>query len=228
MTRISASERRQALIEAAMRVVAARGVVAATTRAIVAEAGMSLASFHYAFTSRDELMAELIDFVVGHEERALQPRLASADAELSIREMLRSGFQDYFDLLSQDPPREKAMFELTQYAMRSGMEDLARRQYRRYYALAASALETAAQKTRVTWCRPVAEVATLLVVLTDGLTLAWLVNRDDRAAAAILDFAADSVAALASPTMASPIPASPILPTAAAETPPRHGAAPHE
>ena len=55
MTRIPAAERRAALIDAALRVVSRNGLAQATTRAIVAEAGMSLASFHYAFESRDEL-----------------------------------------------------------------------------------------------------------------------------------------------------------------------------
>ena len=54
MARIPAAQRRDALIGAALQVVADRGVAAATTRAIVAEAGMSLASFHYAFESRDD------------------------------------------------------------------------------------------------------------------------------------------------------------------------------
>ena len=53
MPRIPAAERRVALIEAGLRVVAREGLAAASTRAIVAEAGMSLASFHYAFESRD-------------------------------------------------------------------------------------------------------------------------------------------------------------------------------
>ena len=43
MTRIPASERRTALIEAALRVVSRNGITQATTRAIVAEADMSLA-----------------------------------------------------------------------------------------------------------------------------------------------------------------------------------------
>ena len=63
VTRIPAAERRSALIEAALRVVARNGLAQATTRAIVAEAGMSLASFHYVFDSRDELIDELITTV---------------------------------------------------------------------------------------------------------------------------------------------------------------------
>ncbi len=196
MPRIPTAERRDALIKAALRVVAERGVTAATTRAIVAEAGMSLASFHYAFSSRDELMSELIREVVAQEETALIVPNPAAGA--SVRDILRSGFQGYLDSMRIDPQREKAMFELTHYALRTPEgEHLARLQYERYYALASSALAAGAEATNVVWDRPVEEVARILVALSDGLTLAWLVNRDDAAAAAIMDFAADAVAGLA-------------------------------
>lgn len=198
--RIPAAARRQALIEAALRVVAERGVSAATTRAIVTEAGMSLASFHYAFSSQHELMTELVGHIFGHESRALQPAYTAAVGGLSMRDVLRRGLQHYFDYLREDPLREKAMLELTQYALRAeDMAPLAREQYQRYYELGTSALTVAAEQTEHSWTRPIADVATLLITLTDGLTIAWLVNRDDRAAQAILDFAADSVAALAVP-----------------------------
>lgn len=58
MSRLPVPQRRAALIEAALRVIARDGLAAATTRAIAAEAGMSLASLHYAFTSRDELIGK--------------------------------------------------------------------------------------------------------------------------------------------------------------------------
>ncbi|MFP3394334.1 TetR family transcriptional regulator, partial [Brevibacillus sp. SIMBA_076] len=61
MTRIPVADRRMALVQAALRLIARDGVAAATTRRIVAEAGMPLASFHYVFSSRDELMGELIE-----------------------------------------------------------------------------------------------------------------------------------------------------------------------
>ncbi len=194
MARISAAERRAALVQAALRVVATQGVSAATTRAIVAEAGMSLASFHYAFASRDELMHELITFVVAHEEAAVLP---GPYGDASLRDIIRAGLQRYADLLRANPLREQAMLELTQQALRSeGMAHLARLQYDHYHTLAAAALTAAAEHTGTLWSRPVEEVARLLVVLTDGLTVSWLVDRDDAAAASIMDFAADSLAGL--------------------------------
>ena len=205
MTRIPAADRRIALVRAALRVVAERGVAQATTRAIVAEAGMSLASFHYAFQSRDELMVELIRHVVDEEATAVLPEGSIDDANGQderepLRQILRDGLQRYADHVSREPLREKAMLELTQYALRSPeLHHLAVAQYERYHALAAEALDSAARRSGSVWLHPVGEVARLLVSLTDGLTIAWLVDRDDAATAKLLDVTADSVAALGRP-----------------------------
>lgn len=199
MSRIPAPERRTALVHAALTVIAEHGVAAATTRAIVAEAGMSLASFHYAFSSRDELMAEVIRYVVCQEELAILGGGVTTviPAGGTMRDFIAAGLHDYADLLRRDPQREKAMFELTHFALRSpGMAHLAEEQYERYFTLAAAALEQAAEWTGCTWDRPVADIARILVALTDGLTLAWLVTGDDAAAASIIEFAADTVAGL--------------------------------
>ncbi|MDN4615834.1 TetR family transcriptional regulator [Leifsonia sp. F6_8S_P_1B] len=198
MTRIPVADRRTALIDAALRVVARDGVAAATTRRIVGEAGMSLASFHYVFSSRDELMGELIGTVVAQERSDLAPAFASPPGDL--RAAIRAGLQHYLDGVRADPGREKAMFELTQWALREpGMEALARRQYDRYFELAEQTAAETARLTGSTWTRPLPQVARTLVALTDGLTIAWLVTRDDEAAAATIDFAVEALAALARP-----------------------------
>ncbi|WP_162236958.1 TetR/AcrR family transcriptional regulator [Agreia sp. Leaf283] len=195
MTRMSAQDRRVELVAAAFRVVAARGVAAASVRAICQEAGMALASFHYAFESRDALMAELVNVVVEAERGAMLPPLAPGE---SFRDTVRLGLERYLQHLRSDPHREKAMLELTQYALRTpALEAVASRQYERYHALAEDALATAAELWNVTLTMPIVDVARILVVVTDGVTLSWLVTRDDEAAARALDFAADSVAGLA-------------------------------
>lgn len=199
MTRIPAVQRRAALIDAATRVIAERGVPAATTRAIVAEAGMSLASFHYAFDSHDELMTEVVRTAVDQEELALQPALSATGTEpLGVREAVRAGLEEYFRSLKAAPGREKAMLELTQYALRSGERaPLARRQYERYHRLAETTLDRAAELTGCPWRIPVSDLARLLIAFTDGLTMSWLVDRDDEAARATMDLMAEGIAQFA-------------------------------
>ncbi len=195
MTRIPATERRSALIEAALRVVSRHGIAQATTRAIVAEAGMSLASFHYAFDSRDELIDELITTVVEREQQAVIPEVVSGG---DLRQIIESGLDRYLEHLKADPEHEQAMLELTQYALRSPeRHPLAVAQYARYAALAEQALEAAAANADATWRVPVATVARVLVAFTDGLTLTWLVDRDDDAARAVARAAADALSRMA-------------------------------
>ena len=200
MTRMSVSERRAALVSAALRVIAREGVSAATTRAISADAGMPQASFHYAFESRDELMREVVKHVVEQEERSILPAMAPASVPADMREALRVGLQHYFAGVVADPDHERAMYELAQYSQRTpGAEHLARLQYESYLALAVASLEAAADLVGARWLRPVDEIGRLLVGLTDGLTSTWLATRDDAAAQRLIDFAADAVARLSEP-----------------------------
>lgn len=189
---MTALERRERLVEAALRVIAREGVAATTTRAIVAEAGMPLASFHYVFHSRDELIADLIRYVVDNEALAAQ---AALSIESDLRTTIRNGLQAFIDLVASDPLREQAMLELTQYALRTPeLGDSARLQYESYYRAAAGILEAVAGQLGIRWKRPIPEMARILITFTDGLTLGWLVDRDMAATEGVIDFAADALA----------------------------------
>lgn len=208
MPRIPAGERRAALIDAGLRLIARDGLAHATTRAIVAEAGMSLASFHYAFESREAFLDELIAVVVANEQQAVLPAPdvgpdGGGDVGPDggdLRAILEDGLLRYLDHLASDPEHEQAMLELTQYALRSPeRHPLAVAQYRRYAELAEQALATAAERAGAAWREPVAEAAGVLVAFTDGITLTWLVHRDDAAARAAARAAADALSRMADP-----------------------------
>lgn len=197
MPRIPSSDRRALLVQAAIRVIARRGVAGATTRAIVAEADMSLASFHYAFRSHSEMMSEVVAFVVDAEVASVFESLRLGK---DIRQALRDGLQAYLDYVVADPGHEQVMQELVQYAMRTpGLERLAAEQYGAYHTGVMSLLVEGAAVSGVEWTLPVRDVARLVITITDGVTLAWLADRDTAAAERVLDFAADSLAALAVP-----------------------------
>jgi TetR/AcrR family transcriptional regulator, regulator of biofilm formation and stress response len=191
MVRIAAIERRQALVEAAARVIAREGVAAASTRAITAEAGMSLASFHYVFPSRDALLAEVI-------ERALEREIAAQEGlsgtHRSLEERVHAGFEASLRLLASAPGDELGMFELMQHALRTpGLEQLAYRQYERYWDVAERFVET----TGVAWDRPPREIARVIVALNDGIALAWLATRDEQAASQLAAVATAAVCRMA-------------------------------
>lgn len=202
--RLSSTDRRALIVRAAIRVIAEKGVAAATTRAIVAEADMSLASFHYAFRSHAEMMRELIAWVVDAEVSAA---FATVEPGRDIRATLRSGMQAYLDYVTADPGHEQVMFELFHYALRTpGLEPMAREQYDKYHQSVAEIVVGGATAAGITWRIPTIEVARLIVTFTDGITLAWLADRDHAAASRALDFAADSLAALAEVAPAASLP----------------------
>ena len=201
MPRIPSSDRRELLVHAAIRVIAKHGVAGATTRAIVAEADMSLASFHYAFRSHSEMMRELVAHVV---DAQIATVFASLRLGNDIRDALRTGLQAFLEYVTGDPGHEQVLQELMQYALRTpGLERLATEQYDAYRAGVSSVLVEGAAVSRVEWSIPVEDVARLVVTITDGVTLAWLADRDTAAAERVLDFAADSIAALAVPVRTS-------------------------
>jgi hypothetical protein len=68
-----------------------------------------------------------------------------------------------------------------------------------YHETARATLEAIGKGCGVTWTLPVEQLARMLVVITDGVTLAWLVNRDSAAARAALDAFAGQLAGLAVP-----------------------------
>ena len=192
---MSSVDRRLAIVEAALRVIAESGVPGATTRAIVAEAGMSLASFHYAFASRDEMLEELIAYVVEHQTIAA---FSSIRFGTDIRTTLRDGLQAFFEAMVVDADHERVLLELMLFAMRApALSTLPQRQWAKFYAGATELLNAAAVNADIVWSRPIDEVARILITHTDGLTLAWLANHDRAAATTVMDIAADSIAALA-------------------------------
>lgn len=195
MARVSADERRAALVQAAMMVIDRDGVNGATTRAIVAEAGMSLASFHYAFRSRDELISELIRWVVQNEQ---QVSLAALRPGMDARSAVRAALQAFFELVAAQPSHEQAMFELMFYALRTPeLDGLPGVQYARYFRVARELLQAATELLGIRWSLPMEQLERVLVAATDGLTLAWLADRDDAAAARLMDATADILAAFA-------------------------------
>jgi AcrR family transcriptional regulator len=203
VNRIPLDDRRAALLSAAIRVIARDGLAASTTRAIVAEAGMPLGSFHYAFDSREALLAAVIDMVTSAERIAAETTVARGDAPGDLTSTLLAGIVRYIDLLETDPEREQALQELSLYAIRHD-HGAALEQLRAYHRSAEHSLALAAEVCDVNWTIPVVDVSRFLVVVLDGITTTWLADRDGAAARRTAEFAAPALAALAQPRRSRP------------------------
>jgi DNA-binding transcriptional regulator YbjK len=84
--------RRAQLLEAALRVIARGGVGAATHRAVAAEADVPLGSTTYYFASREDMVAQALELVVGWDRTALDNArdeiLAAATAPKPLAEAI--------------------------------------------------------------------------------------------------------------------------------------------
>jgi AcrR family transcriptional regulator len=197
MARVSAEDRRRQLVAAAFRVIGRDGFARATTRAICIEAGAPLASFHYCFASKQELLDELTTQTL---DALTAARADGTHIRPTVAESLRVTLGFYWQTVEDDPGRESVLMALTQHALNDpGLSGVAEQQYAAYHRTARETLEEIAEGCGVTWTLPVEQLARMLIVVTDGVTLAWLVDRDSDAAVAALDAFAGQLAAFAGP-----------------------------
>lgn len=202
MARMSATDRRRALIEAAVRVMIREGVGSVTTRAVVAEAGMTLGAFHYCFASKQELLREVTAVVIENEFRA---GLASVRPGTDTRRMIGEALEAFLRVVQERPEEQQVLFELTQYALRTpGQGDLAGRQYAVYRQAAEKVLERFAEVAGIEWTVPVPLAARTLIGMLDGLTLGWLADRDDAGARAAAEVLAGCLTGLTRPVTTPP------------------------
>jgi AcrR family transcriptional regulator len=200
MARVTAAERRQQLIDAAFRVMARDGVAAATTRAIAAEAGAPLASFHYCFRSKEELLRELTPALI---DRMVEGAVAEIEPGDDIRDTLRKSLRGIWSVTEGTSNEQQVLYELTQYVLRNpGLEGLATWQYQRYFESAREYLQAISEATGTEWTVPLPVASRLLACFVDGMALGWIVDRNSAEARAALDAFADGFAALTRPRLA--------------------------
>lgn len=193
VTRVPADVRRRELVDAAITVMARDGIAKATTRAIVAEADMPLGFFHYCFSSKEEMLLQVIETL---NERNLRAALESVKPHDDVAEMLRVGVRAYWAQVEQHPEHHQMTYELTQYALRTpALAGVARKQYEQYAANARTFLDAVSAATGVEWAVPVDVLARKVSSALDGVTLAWVVDRDTEQTLAVLDLFIDQLAA---------------------------------
>ncbi|MGB3302874.1 TetR/AcrR family transcriptional regulator [Gordonia sp. (in: high G+C Gram-positive bacteria)] len=193
MARLTVQQRREAAISATMRVIARDGVEAATTRRIAEEANVGQSSLFYAFDSRAELLAAVVEYGIGQELAAMDTWLSEASqvlstAKMSITDVLEGAFDVFLHDLIENRDREHALVELALYAQRTDdLAHLADKLYRGYYELVGGLLTVAAETTGTVWTLPAEELSTIVVAMTDGMTLSYLSTGDRKVAQRIAD-----------------------------------------
>lgn len=190
MPRIAVDERRDLLVEAAIRVMVRDGVGKATTRSIAAEAGMALAAFHYSFRSKQELLENVIETITAH---TLDLAVEVIGGGGGPADKVRSALDTYWRHVVANPGEHRVTYELTQYALRHpGLATIAKRQYEAYLAAASTLVES----LEVAWKAPTPVIARYLIAVIDGVTLLWLNEGDGESSRAALDLAGDHLVSL--------------------------------
>jgi AcrR family transcriptional regulator len=166
-----------ALIEATIQIVTTEGITAATTRRIAEVAGLPLGAVHYWFSSKEDLLEEVVRTIMNQMETAV----ADSTAQEAERggDLLASLRAAWSFVETNDPLRELMLFEIIVFALRNeGLKDLARAQYGLYRATAHGGVASWLTSMGITTTREQNAVATLIAVVFDGLTIAWLADPD--------------------------------------------------
>lgn len=185
--RLSVAERRRLTIEAALRVIATEGVENATTRRIADEAGVPQSGLFYAFDNRDEILAAVVEYGIDQQLEALTARISVlddlADSAAPAPEMvLRAGFEAFAGDIVGNATREYALISLGLYARRTpDLESLAKHLYTAYADLVVRMLSEGARIGGFEWAVPLTEIAPVVISLTDGLTLGYVMTGDQDA-----------------------------------------------
>jgi AcrR family transcriptional regulator len=193
VARKPASVRRQDLVEAGLRVIAREGMHGATVRRIVAEAGVPLATFHYVFASREEMIGEAYAYVALPAD-ADEPLALPEGA--TLQQAVRAVLQAWFARFAEHPEYELAVMEIMAFCTRTpALAHLPGQVQERYLEVVAGILQQVVAHFDLSPAVPLREVATDVLHITDGLTYAWLRTHDTDASQRWIDAVAPTVVA---------------------------------
>lgn len=165
MARVSAAERRNDLVKAAVQVIATHGIDGATTRRIAEQAGAPLAALHYCYDSKEDLFTDVYAFVTSRFQDVIVANDPHADLPATARHLLRGLMELYVESADFTATTQ----ELASWATRQqddrgiGIYDKAMEATRSILAGAAPDLEPDA----------IDRIGYVIAILADGFALNW-------------------------------------------------------
>lgn len=192
MSRLSAKDRRVELIDATVRVAVAEGLDAATVRRIAHEAGVPLGTVHYCFGSKAALISAVADSIE-------QPTIDVALLEtLPTDQALVAAFRAYWEQIGSDRRRQLLIYELLAHLSRGdeASREIAGKLLDRAYGAVLGALRAYAEDLGRALPVEPEVLARLIIAVTDGVSLAWIVTSDDAQAQVVMETFARLLAAV--------------------------------
>lgn len=169
--RVSAKDRKEQLISATVELMRREGVQSVTTRAIAKEAGAPLASAHYCFASKEELMEAAAEAWL----KNLNSFSGDIPVHLGLRKAVEQVAQGYWRALEQEPASLLAEIELILWATRNApVSPLAAKIYPAYEVelgnLFAAAAENSGDPCRI----GIPEFVRSFLMIYDGAALQYM------------------------------------------------------
>jgi AcrR family transcriptional regulator len=168
MTRTKGDATRDRVIEGAIRVLSATGVVGATTRRIAAESGVRLATLHYHFDSKSALLLAVFEALIDETTLAFREEVKnSTGLDDCIEQVLKAAWR----WVTQTRVLQIVQYELTLYALREGAQWLADQQYDAYVRVYRDFLIAVSEKTGELSPAGCTAVVRFMLAGVDGLLL---------------------------------------------------------
>lgn len=188
MSYVDQETRRRQLVDATIEVIAAHGVDGATTRRIAEAAGAPLASIHYTFGSKEELVASAVDRVLDD----LLAEMGEALAETSgLAEALGAVMGRVANLLDQ--PRFAVLMADIPGLDSERMGEMWRRYHQMGRLLVGETVDRSGERLLI----PVDQVGRMLIAAIDGVLERFVIDGHTESAVTDLAAFAHAIAALA-------------------------------
>ncbi|UQS25956.1 TetR family transcriptional regulator [Amycolatopsis thermalba] len=193
MVRMAADDRRQRFIEAAVQVIGEHGVGGATTRRIAAAANAPLASIHYCFATKQDLLVAVFQHVDALILDAVQSTGRHAGMGKAAAAFLVTACEWY----TANPSYARAQLDLYQWMLHQGgkWSKIARTAYRSGERKSAGILRSCMLPGEDDDL--VEPLVRLVFAIVDGLVLAWFADHDRKRMRASMDLAVKSIELMA-------------------------------
>jgi len=184
VTRMTLGDRRQRLLQAAVGVVAQNGVNAATTRAIVASAGMPLASFHHVFESHENLLMQVM-IAMMDKDRGIHDGIdLHGDSQFDV---VTNALHQHLDDVIVRIDDYQALRELIHHALRNGQAEIARQWQLTRVQRVRDKLNGYGADRGLRWTMDLARLAGAVVMAADGVAYGYMLSRNADSARAEIE-----------------------------------------
>lgn len=176
LARPNSDGKREQIAAAALRVLLAEGVFNSTTRKIAEAAGVSVATLHYHFRDKDEILLSVMERFVQTYRAALADQFPP---DQTLEQRIAAMIPFICGQIRKRPAEQLLLQEMTVYMLRHPeLEALARAKDMHFQALYAEAL-TKVQGLSPADAPQVARLANLIYTNLVGMFNQWLATGDD-------------------------------------------------